>query len=70
MMQRIVGRSRQISTFPMAGRLVPEFQVRQIREVFENPYRIIYRIRADRIDVIAVVHMSRHLDTIEQQQNN
>ena len=54
----------------MAGRTVPEFQVGQLREIFERPYRIIYRIRPDRIDMIAVVHMSRHLDTIDESQSN
>jgi len=70
MIQRIVVRARQIETFPIAGRPVPEFRVGQLREVFEHPYRIIYRVRPDRIDVIAVVHMSRHLDTLEPSQNN
>jgi plasmid stabilization system protein ParE len=35
---------------------VPEFEARQIREVFEGPYRIVYYIKADQIDVIAVTH--------------
>jgi plasmid stabilization system protein ParE len=68
--ERITDRSRQISAFPMAGRTVPEFQVGQLREVFENPYRIIYRIRPDRVDVVAVVHMSRLLDTSNPPQIN
>ena len=58
MIERITDRSQQIGAFPMSGRTVPEFQVGQLREVFEHPYRIIYRIRPDRIDIIAVVHMS------------
>jgi toxin ParE1/3/4 len=32
-----------------------------IREVIERPYRIIYRIREDRIDVLAVVHSAQVL---------
>ena len=68
--ERITDRSRQIGAFPMSGRTVPEFQVGQLREVFEHPYRIIYRIRPDRIDIIAVVHMSRNLDTSNPKQIN
>ena len=68
--ERITARSRQIGAFPMSGRTVPEFQVGQLREVFEHPYRIIYRIRPDRIDIIAVVHMSRNLDTSSPRQIN
>jgi len=68
--ERITDRSRQIGAFPMSGRAVPEFHVGQLREVFDYPYRIIYRIRPDRIDIIAVVHMSRHLDTSNPPQIN
>jgi toxin ParE1/3/4 len=45
----------------MSGRLVPEFDVGQIREVFEGPYRIIYYVRPDLIEVIGVGHMSREI---------
>jgi len=30
----------------------------QIREILSGPYRIIYRVRSDRIDVLAVIHGS------------
>jgi toxin ParE1/3/4 len=36
--------------------MVPEYEAPDIREVIERPYRIIYRIKADQIDVLAVVH--------------
>ncbi|MBF0462316.1 MAG: type II toxin-antitoxin system RelE/ParE family toxin [Magnetococcales bacterium] len=56
---RLTRRSRQIAQFPLAGRVVPEMGRGQIREVMEEPYRIIYFIRSDRVDVLAVVHGSR-----------
>jgi len=40
---------------------VPEYQTDDIRELIEKPYRIIYRIKADRIDVVAVIHGARLL---------
>lgn len=49
-------RSKQIGMFPLSGRQVPEYDVDHIREVFFGPYRIIYHIKTDQIDVIAVVH--------------
>ena len=52
MVDRLINRSRQIATFPLSGRVVPEFSVGQIREVLEHPYRILYYIRPDRVDVI------------------
>ncbi len=42
--------------FPLSGRQVSEYDVDQIREVFFGPYRILYHIKADQIDVLAVVH--------------
>jgi len=53
---RITKRTKQIGMFPQSGRQVPEYDLDQIREVFFGPYRIIYHIKADQIDVIAVVH--------------
>ena len=53
---RITKRSKQIGMFPLSGRQVPEYDVDQVREVFFGPYRIIYHIKADQIDVLAVVH--------------
>jgi addiction module RelE/StbE family toxin len=61
MVDRLTSRSKQIGAFPLSGRIVPEFNVGQIREVLERPYRIIYHIRPDHVDVIGVVHMSRRI---------
>ena len=56
---RITRRSQQIAEFPHSGRTVPEYEMPQIREVFEYPYRIIYHITPTQIDVIAVLHGAR-----------
>ena len=61
MIDKLTARSKQIAAFPRSGRIVPEFNFGQIREVFEGPYRIIYHIRPDSIEVIGVVHMSRKI---------
>ena len=52
----ITQKSKQIADFPFSGRKVPEYELEQIREVFSVPYRIIYYIKPDQIDVIAVIH--------------
>jgi toxin ParE1/3/4 len=59
---RITRRSQQIAEFPLSGRIVPEFETQQIREVIEGVYRIIYLIKPDQVDVPAVLHGSRSLD--------
>jgi toxin ParE1/3/4 len=53
---RITQRTIQIAEYPLSGRKVPEISIERIREVIEGPYRIIYYIKSDRIDVIAVIH--------------
>ncbi|MCX7049830.1 MAG: type II toxin-antitoxin system RelE/ParE family toxin [Candidatus Sumerlaeota bacterium] len=57
---RLTKRSWQISEFPMSGRMVPEFELAQIREVIEGPYRIVYRIKPDQIDILAILHGARN----------
>jgi len=52
MVDRLTSRSQQIAGFPLSGRRVPEFDLDQIREVIEAPYRI----KSDQIDVLAVIH--------------
>jgi toxin ParE1/3/4 len=58
---RITRRSSQIAGSPLSGRMVPEYQAQDIRELIEKPYRIIYRIKQDQIDVLAVIHSARLL---------
>ena len=57
----ITRRSEQIAIFPMSGRSVPEYEADDIREIIQNPYRIIYRIKPDQIDVLAVIHCAQLL---------
>jgi toxin ParE1/3/4 len=56
MVDRIIRRSQQIAEYPFSGRRVPEYDFNLIREVIEGPYRIIYYIKSDQIDVLAVIH--------------
>ncbi|HET8655111.1 MAG TPA: type II toxin-antitoxin system RelE/ParE family toxin [Longimicrobiaceae bacterium] len=57
---RLTRRSGQIGQFPYSGHKVPEYEeAEDVREVLEDPYRILYRIRAERVDVLAVIHTAR-----------
>ncbi len=56
---RLTRRSQQIAAFPLSGRVVREYQIDRIREVLEGPYRIIYHIKSDQIDVLAVLHAAQ-----------
>jgi toxin ParE1/3/4 len=61
MVDRLTRRSQQIADFPLSGRMVPEYQADDLREVIEGPYRLIYRIRPERVDVLAAIHGARQL---------
>jgi len=61
MVDRLTRRSVQIAEHPLSGRSVPEFGVAQVREVIEAPYRIVYHIKPDRIDVLAVLHAAQNV---------
>ena len=61
MVDRLLRRSEQLEDFPFSGRDVPEYEVPDVREVIEGPYRIIYRVKTDQIDVLTVVHSAQLL---------
>jgi toxin ParE1/3/4 len=61
MIDRLTRRSEQLAVFPRSGRMVPEYEAPDIWEVIERPYRIIYRIKPDQIDILAVVHSAQLL---------
>ena len=61
LVDRLTRHSQQIAEFPMSGRKVPEFEMARIREVIEGAYRIIYHIKPDQIDVLAVIHSAMNL---------
>ncbi|NTV66379.1 MAG: type II toxin-antitoxin system RelE/ParE family toxin [Chlorobaculum sp.] len=61
MVDRFTRKSAQISEFPYSGRKVPEYDAEHIREIIEGPFRIIYLINADQIDVLAVIHAAMNV---------
>ena len=61
MVDKLTRRSEQIATFPLSGRMVPEYEAEDIREIIEKPYRIIYRIKSEQVDVLAVIHSAQLL---------
>jgi toxin ParE1/3/4 len=56
MVDRLTARSKQIGRFPLLGAVVPEYRPLEVREIIERPYRIIYRVRDNQGDVLAVLH--------------
>lgn len=59
--QRIIDVVEAIPSHPLAGSIVPEFGIDELRERFLHSYRIIYRIRDEQIDLVTICHGSRLL---------
>lgn len=57
--ERLRVRARDAATQPRAGRVVPEFEDSNVREVFLRSYRIVYRVGSDAIDVLTVLEGHR-----------
>jgi toxin ParE1/3/4 len=60
--ERIFHRTALLADFPRLGAIVPEYDSDLIRELIDNPYRLVYRIVDEvRVDVVAVVHGARRM---------
>jgi len=64
---RLTNRSRQLNALPNTGRRVAEYDQDDIRELLERPYRIIYRIKPEQIDILTVMHYRQILPKDIQQ---
>jgi len=57
--QDIVDKTKKLNNFPKIGRVVPEIDNINIRELFIYSYRLIYEIRHNRIEILAIIHGKR-----------
>ena len=53
---RLLDRAEQLVVAPHSGRTVPDYQDEQVREVLEAPYRIIYYLNGDYVEILSVMH--------------
>ena len=56
---RIVAAVERLSSFPASGRIVPEREDPEVREVIVAPYRVVYRLRPGTVEVVTVFRSSR-----------
>ena len=54
LLREVVSQVERLAEFPESGRVVPEFGLAQLREVVHPPFRIVYRLVADRVRVVRV----------------
>jgi plasmid stabilization system protein ParE len=61
MIERIFARSGALADHPRLGPRSRSSGTMTLRELFEDPYRIVYRVLAEQIDIVAIVHAARRL---------
>ena len=61
LVERIFLEVEKLPEFPKIGRIVPEINSEDIREIIFGTYRIVYRILLDKIQIITVIHSSKRL---------
>jgi addiction module RelE/StbE family toxin len=59
LVERLFNAVDRLEAFPESGRIVPEFQRRDLREVILGSYRIVYRLHAERAVILTVFHGAR-----------
>lgn len=58
----IISSTDNLELFPKLGRVVPEFQNENIREIFQYSYRIIYELKDEKIYILNIIHGKRKLE--------
>ena len=59
--EKIIEAVEALQAYPEMGRVVPEFRHKDIREIFEYNYRIIYELQSHSITVLTIIHSARDL---------
>ncbi len=54
---------KTIPQFPEAGRVVPEYGDENLREKIYENYRIVYRLKEEFVEIVAICHGAKRLDT-------
>ena len=57
--QDIVEKTEGLNDFPEIGRIVPEINDKKIRELIIYSYRLIYEVKNDDVDILAIIHGKR-----------
>ena len=58
---KLIKRVEILIQFPESGRIVPEKNVTEIRELIEGNYRIFYRLRRGKITILRIHNAARKI---------
>jgi plasmid stabilization system protein ParE len=61
--EKIYYHTDQLLSYPLSGRIVPEIEDENIRELIYRNYRIVYRVVSkESIRILTVFHSTKNLD--------
>lgn len=62
----LIKATKKLEKMPQCGRMVPEFENRELREVIYRNHRIVYRVVGidEDIEILAVVHGARDMRAV------
>ena len=58
---KIIKRVEQLIDFPESGRVVPEKNIPEIRELIEGNYRIFYKLKKEKFTILRIHNASRKI---------
>ena len=61
MVGRIIQAVRRLPTRPLSGRMVPEWNRAEYREVIVYPYRVVYRVSSKTVQIGMIFHSRQSL---------
>jgi len=61
---RLLESVERLEHFPRSGRIVPELSDPQLREIIESPYRIVYRVHNETVEILTVFRASRLMPSV------
>lgn len=62
--KKITSIVKAIPNFPKSGRIVPEYNDENLREKIYEGYRIVYRLKSDLVEIVAICHGAKALEPI------
>ncbi len=65
--EKVFEATKRLEVFPRSGRVIPESEDEQLREVIYREYRIMYHVDADEAEVLilTILHSSRQFGGFE-----
>lgn len=62
--ERVLSIVEATASFPKAGRVVPEYNDPNLRERIYGSYRIVYRLKGDVVEIVAICHGAQPIEKV------